>query len=632
MSQPAADQLQFIPQPEFNRVKAASADAAKRTELFALMARFNALYAITRAGSGHIGSSFSSLDIVSWLYLDVMRPDRDVYFSSKGHDIPGFYAVLTALGTLDFPLLHKLRRIDGLPGHPDIETPGVVCNTGSLGMGISKAKGMIFANRLAKHDAAIFVLTGDGELQEGQFWESLQGAVNHRMGELTVIIDHNKLQSDTLVSEVSDLGDLEAKLAAFGWAVGRCDGHDIEALDRTYKRLAAQKDKPKIIIADTIKGRGVSFMEHTAMPKGERYYKFHSGAPALPLYQQAVVELAAKIDRLAGEIQLGQIAREGVAPQPAAAAGSPQRLIPSYSEALLAEAADDPRIVALDGDLILDTGLIPFRDRFPDRFFECGIAEQDMVSTASGMALKGLKPVVHSFACFLSTRPNEQIYNAATELTKIVYVGSLAGLIPAGPGHSHQSVRDVSALAAIPDFTVVEPSLPDEVAPLLRWCLHDAPGSCYLRLVSAAVEMPDQPATPFVPKAGWGRVLRPGKDVAFVGYGPVLLGQAAQAARALDKDGVSAGLVSFPWLNKVAPAWLRQIANEYRALIVLDNHFPIGGLFDRIAATAALDGVAVKLRRAGVDRIPSCGTNDQVIAAHGLDAASLAALAKDAVR
>jgi transketolase len=368
------------------------------------------------------------------------------------------------------------------------------------------------------------------------------------------------------------------------------------------------------------------------MPKGERYYKFHSGAPSLPLYQQAAAELAEKIDRLAGDIQLGRIARESVAPQPAAAAGSAQRLIPSYTEALLAEAAADPRIVALDGDLILDTGLIPFRERFPDRFFECGIAEQDMVSIASGMALKGLKPVVHSFACFLSTRPNEQIYNAATELTKIVYVGSLAGFIPAGPGHSHQSVRDVSALAAIPDFTVVEPSLPDEVAPLLRWCLREAPGSCYLRLVSAAVEMPDQPAMSFVPKAGWGRVLRPGKDVAFVGYGPVLLGQAAQAARALEKDGVSAGLVSFPWLNKVDPAWLRRIADEYRALIVLDNHLPVGGLLDRIAAAAVLNGIALKLGRAGVDRIPSCGTNDQVLAAHGLDVASLAALAKDAVR
>ena len=129
-------------------------------------------------------------------------------------------------------------------------------------MGVSKAKGMIFANRLLKQTANVFVLTGDGELQEGQFWESLISAANHKLSELTVIIDHNKLQSDTLVSKVSDLGDIEAKLSAFGWHVSRCDGNDLVAFSTTLVAIKRVTDKPKIIVADTIKGKGVSFMEH----------------------------------------------------------------------------------------------------------------------------------------------------------------------------------------------------------------------------------------------------------------------------------------------------------------------------------------------------------------------------------
>src|SRR6185503_9677966 len=171
----------------------------------------------------------------------------------------------------------------------------------------------------------------------------------------------------------------------------------------------------------------------------------------------------------------------------------------------------DPRIVALDADLVLDTGLIPFADRFPDRFVECGIAEQDMVSQAGGLALAGMLPVVHSFACFLSTRPNEQIYTNATERGKIVYVGSLAGLLPGGPGHSHQSVRDISALAAVPNLVMAEPAVEAEVHALL-----------------------DYPAGQRVqPGRGW--VVRDGRDLVVVGYGPWLLSNAWHAADDLER-------------------------------------------------------------------------------------------------
>ncbi len=202
-------ELRFVPVTEFQRLLGADVPAAARAAAFAALARINTLYMIEGAWSGHIGTSFSSIEIMSWLFLNEIRDlDKgpaacDIFFSSKGHDAPALYSVLIGLGLLPPEKLHELRRLHGLPGHPHVETPYVQANTGSLGMGISKAKGMVLANRLAGTPRRIFVLTGDGELQEGQFWESLGSAVNMGLGEIVAIIDHNKIQSDTWVEKVS---------------------------------------------------------------------------------------------------------------------------------------------------------------------------------------------------------------------------------------------------------------------------------------------------------------------------------------------------------------------------------------------------------------------------------------------
>ena len=222
--------LYYAPKEEFERVRGLNGiSPTARALLFADLCRVNTLYMVARAGSGHIGSSFSSMEILVHLHLDVLGDD-DVFFSSKGHDAPGLYSLLIALGRLPFEKIHGLRRIGGLPGHPDVSVPGMVINSGSLGQGISKAKGMVRADRLEGRTHRYFVLTGDGELQEGQIWESLISAANEKMGEITVIVDHNKLQSDYAVALTSDLGDLCAKFASFGWHVARSDGHDIGAL------------------------------------------------------------------------------------------------------------------------------------------------------------------------------------------------------------------------------------------------------------------------------------------------------------------------------------------------------------------------------------------------------------------
>ncbi len=269
-------ELVYVPAAELERIRALKLNPVERANIFAAACRINALYMIGKAGSGHLGTTFSSMDIVAWLHLEELRlaaehePPIDRYFSSKGHDVPALYSILIGLGRLPFEKIDTLRRLNGLPGHPDIGTPGMTANTGSLGMGISKAKGFVTANRLQGRKGEVYVLTGDGELQEGQFWESLSSAANNGLEEITVIVDHNKVQSDTLVERVNSLGDLVGKLKAFGWAVARCDGHDLRDFQRALASVRAENGKPKIIVADTIKGKGVSFAEHTAMAPTDR--------------------------------------------------------------------------------------------------------------------------------------------------------------------------------------------------------------------------------------------------------------------------------------------------------------------------------------------------------------------------
>ncbi len=624
------DQLSFVPPSEIARALSASNDPEKRTQLFATAARLNALYMIARAGSGHIGSSFSSIDIVSWLYLNELQTgdgkyEGDVFFSSKGHDAPGFYAVLIGLGLLPADKLDGLRRIDGLPGHPDVATPHVATNTGSLGMGISKAKGMIEADRLAGRKRRYVVMTGDGELQEGQIWESLQGAVNRKLQGLTIVVDHNKIQSDHWVRDTSDLGDLEAKFKAFGWAVFRCDGHDFGVLRKAFAD-AASAGRPAAIIADTMKGKGVSLMEPGNLGPRD-LYKFHSGAPSPENYAAAVSELSARLDSIALAAGMPPLHRTSVPCAPAAAPSNPHRIIPDYAEALLRAGCGNPKIVAMDADLVLDCGVIPFRDALPDRYFECGIAEQDMVSMASGLSLGGFLPIVHSFACFMTPRANEQIYNNATELTKVIYVGSLAGLLPAGPGHSHQSVRDIALMASFPDIVAIEPASGPQAAEALQWMIEKAKGPCYLRLVSVPVALTYEPSKAGALVEGQGIAMTDGSDAVLFAYGPVMLTEAVAAASLLNSEsGVQVKVVNMPWLNRFDPAWLRASVGGARHVFTLDNHFMSGGQGERIAA--AIAGLGLKAAPAvtafAPRAIPACGTNDEVLCFHRLDRRSLA--------
>ncbi len=636
--------LRLIPPSELDRVRARGTDDATLAHL-ADMCRANALVAVKRAGSGHLGSSFSALDIVAHLLFRELNvaelgwehPDRDVFFSSKGHDVPGLYAALHALGVLPDAKLLRLRRLGGLDGHPDVGVPGIEANSGSLGMGISKGRGIAWAKRHLGRGGRVIVMTGDGELQEGQNWEALQSAVHHRLGRLWVIVDRNELQSDKLTEEIVALGGLEEKLRAFGWEVATCDGHDHGALREVFARFAAGADDvPKALVARTIKGRGVSFMEHPrALADGGGTYRWHAGAPDDDAFARAHAELVARIEERAGSLELvaaeepddtrtyslegepesGVTARTTVTDEYVAAA---------YGETLLELAERVPELVVLDADLASDCRIRPFEDAYPDRFLQNGIAEQDMVSAAAGLARHGLLPVVNSFASFLASRANEQIYNQASERTKVVYAMHYAGLIPAGPGKSHQSIRDVSLLAALPDVTIVHPSNAAETRELTRWAVEDAEGTTAIRLAIGPSPRRIELDGDLV--VGRGRTAREGTDVLLLAYGPVMLHEALGAAESLAAREVSAHVVAMPWLNRVDAAWLAELVAPFGDVFVVEDHAPVGGLGDAVtrelASAGLLDGRAVHVL--GVEGWPAFGSPPEALRAHRLDAASLA--------
>ena len=650
-------QIRLIPVEEFRRIRDAAIDKYDRLSLIADMCRANTLAAVKRAGSGHLGSSFSAMDIVVWLYYEEMNtisagissPERDIYLSSKGHDVPGQYAVLFSLGVIPKEKLLKLRRLGGLDGHPDVSIPGIESNSGSLGMGLSKGRGMAFAKRFWNRSGRVFVMTGDGELQEGQNYEALQATVQQRIANLTMIVDHNKVQSDRPVHEIIDLGDLEKKLRCFGWHVARCDGHDFRQIEHVMAEFRRITDCPKALIADTIKGRGVSFMEHpVALRDGKGYYRWHAGAPDDDAFLVGYGEIMERIDSQLGTLNLRRLILEEVKPPPEASgvlarnalgdsvsqggadreghSASREYVADAFGKALVAVARRRSDLVVVDADLAADCRIREFELAYPNRFIENGIAEQDAVSMAGGLARQGLLPVVNSFASFLASRANEQIYNNASEMTKIIYACHYAGLIPAGPGKSHQSLRDISLLGALPNCIILQPCNPEETRQALDYCVDVARENSVLRLVIGASPRMIQLPPGYTLTFGRGVALAEGTDGVLFAYGPVMLHEALLAAELLAANGFSLEVVNMPWLNRVDLVWLTEIVSPFAHIYVLEDHASVGGLGDFLLNSLVRVNLADgrRLDKFAVEGYPACGAPPEVLRFHGLDGASIA--------
>jgi len=627
----------LIKKSEFDKVKTFNGDWATRMHLFADMCRYNTLVAVKKAGSGHLGSSLSAMDITTYLYLNELNifevgldsPDRDIYFSSKGHDVPGLYSLFYALGILPEEKLLMLRRLQGLDGHPEVRQNGIEASTGSLGMGISKAKGMAWAKTYNKNKGHVYVLTGDGEFQEGQIYESLQATAHQKVNNVTAIMDHNKYQTDMLVADVNNIEDVVRKVEAFGWHVVRINGHDYNVLKKTFDDLKKVTDKPKMIIADTIKGRGVSFMERplTETFQGKTLYKWHSGAPDDESYIKGLSELSESINKLADQLGIAKIQiPKNEAEGKMITKLDKEFVTDAYGDALVEIAKTNKKLVVLDGDLSADCKLRKFEKTYPDRFIENGIAEQDMVSMAGGLARMGMIPVVNTFASFLAARANEQIYNNAGEKTKVIYTCHFSGIIPAGPGKSHQSVRDISLFGALPNITIIQPCNGDEAKWATEYCVNVAEENCMLRLVIGPspekIELPKD----YKFKVGVGAELTQGNDAILFGYSPVMLHEALVAADYLKKIGFELKVVNMPWLNKIDKEWLKKVVSDQKKIFVLEDHSAIGGLGDRLLNwLVEIDEIKNKdFINFGLKDYPECGTPLEVLEYHQLDGKSLA--------
>ena len=255
--------------------------------------RRDIIQTIYTAGSGHPGGSLSELEILISLYFNVMRydpqdpqwPDRDRFVLSKGHASPGFYAVLARAGFFPAEELATFRQLNSrIQGHAHPMTPGVEMNSGSLGMGLSFALGCALAARLDGKDYMVYALLGDGECDEGEIWEAAMSAAHHQATNLVAIVDRNRIQNDRFTDQVMGLEPLARKWQSFGWRVLETDGHDLELLLSTFRRARVRRAKPTAIIAHTVKGKGVSFMENNP--------GFHGRAPNADEFQRAMEELA----------------------------------------------------------------------------------------------------------------------------------------------------------------------------------------------------------------------------------------------------------------------------------------------------------------------------------------------------
>ncbi|MCX4825485.1 transketolase [Streptomyces sp. NBC_01142] len=589
--------------------------------------RVDAVRATDAAGSGHPTSSMSAADVAAVLLANHLRydfdrpdhPGNDRLILSKGHASPLLYALYRVTGVIDDEELLTFRRLDSrLEGHPTPRLPWVDVATGSLGQGLPVGVGMALAGkRLDRIPYRVWVLSGDSEMAEGSVWEGVEQAAYENLDNLTLIIDVNRLGQRGPTRHEWDLDAYARRLEAFGWHTIKVDGHDVAAVDAALSEADSTTGQPTAVIARTHKGRGVAAVEDREGMHGKPLPDADAAIDELGGPRFITVEVhpppAARVQHEA---------RSGDLSLPRFDVGDSVATRTAYGQALAALGSARGDVVALDGEVGDSTRTEFFAKDHPSRYFECYIAEQQLIAAAVGMQARGYVPYASSFAAFL-TRAHDFVRMAAVSNAAINIVGSHAGVAIGQDGPSQMGLEDVAMFRSVHGSTVLYPCDANQTARLVA-TMAELPNVSYLRTTRGDTPVVYGPDEEF--PVGGSKVLRSGEQdrVTVVAAG-VTVHEALRAAELLDQEGIAVRVVDLYSIKPVDAATLHEAAEATGCLLTVEDHRPEGGLGDAVTE-AFTDGRPVpRLVRLGVRNMPGSATPEEQLHVAGIDAESIAA-------
>jgi len=602
--------------------------------------RVDSIRSSTSAGSGHPTSSMSAADLLAVLVsrhlrYDWDKPDQagnDHLIFSKGHASPLLYSIYKAVGVVsDEELMTGYRRFGSrLEGHPTPVLPWVDVATGSLGQGLPDAVGVALAGKyLDELPYRVWVLCGDSEMAEGSMWEALDKASHYKLSNLIAIVDVNRLGQRGPTELSWDLDAYSRRATAFGARVFAIDGHDVAAIDQAIAQAGdLTAEKPTVILARTLKGRGFSEVEDR-----ENWH----GKPLPPeMAERAVIELGGERNLLVRGPRPDQAApaRDREASDQARAEvklptyeiGQKLATRKAYGDTLAALGARRD-VVAMDGEVSNSTYADQFAQAYPERYFEMYIAEQQMVAAAVGFSVRGYRPFASTFAAFLS-RAYDFIRMAAVSQADICLVGSHAGVEIGADGPSQMALEDLAMLRAVQGSTILYPSDATSTAALVQ-AMADLAGIAYMRTTRGAYPVLYEATESF--PVGGSKVLRESGDdqVTLIGAG-VTLHACLAAADQLRDEGVSARVIDLYSVKPVDTATLAAAAAATGGrLVLVEDHHPEGGLgsavIDALTAAGRTELAVVHL---AVRELPGSGTSAELLDAAGISADHITAAAR----
>jgi transketolase len=545
---------------------------------------------------------------------DTPTSDRLVF--SKGHASTLLYAMFRAAGAISDEELLTYRQLDSmLEGHPTPLIPWVDVATGSLGQGLPLGVGMAIAGKyLDRLPYRVWVLCGDSETAEGSVWEAFQHASHYALDNLTAIFDINRLGQRGPTMDEWQLDHYRARAEAFGWHAIEIDGHDVEAIDAAFAEATATTGRPTVVIARTVKGKGVEAVENKEGWHGKPLDDPEAAIEELGGLRNITVDVAkppaGEPHRFeAGELEL-----------PRYEIGSEVATRKAYGEALAAVGSARGDVVAIDGEVSNSTFAEIFKAAHPERYFEMYIAEQQMAAAAVGLQVRGYRVFASSFAAFHS-RAYDFIRMAAISRATFSLAGSHAGISIGEDGPSQMALEDMAALRAVHSSTVLHPCDGNSTAKLVA-AMTDLEGISYLRTLRPNTPVLYGPDEEF--PIGGSKVLREGDAVTIVGCG-ITVHEALKAADQLD----GARVIDCYSIKPIDAAALAAAARETGKLVVVEDHWPEGGLGEAVLAALAEEGVSCDFRHLAVREMPRSGKPDELLARYGIDAAAILDVARN---